>query len=111
MVKINREEDGANVSMCGSAEDIMYELGAGTDTLIMTAYERGGKDAAVEMFWDFLQNLALNLLEKGVDVMGNDGDDEDADDMNPLSRKILDALQNAEFADDDDGTEDDLPLF
>ena len=42
--------------------------------------------------------------------MGND-DDEDADDMNPLSRKILDALQNAEFADDDDGTEDDLPLF
>ena len=39
MVKINREEDGANVSMCGTAEDIMYELGAGTDTLIMSAYE------------------------------------------------------------------------
>ena len=109
MVRIERKEDGANVSMCGSAEDIMYELGAGTDTLIMTVYERGGKDAAVELFWDFLQNLALNLLEKGIDVVG-DSDDEDADDMNPLSRKILDALQNAEFA-DDDGTEDDLPLF
>ena len=62
------------------------------------------------LFWDFLQNLALNLLEKGVDVMGDD-DDEDSDDENPLSRKIWDALQNAEFADDDDGTEDDLPLF
>lgn len=111
MVKINRENDGANVSMCGSAEDIMYELGAGTDTLIMSIYERGGKDAAVELFWDFLQNLALNLLEKGIDVIGNDGDGEDdEDDMNPLNRKILDALQNAEFA-DDDGTEDDLPLF
>lgn len=110
MVKIERKEDGANVSMCGTAEDIMYELGAGTDTLIMSAYEKCGKDAAVELFWDFLQNLALNLLEKGVDVMGDD-DDEDEGDTNPLSRKILDALQNTEFADDDDGTEDDLPLF
>ena len=43
MVRIERKEDGANVSMCGSAEDIMYELGAGTDTLIMTAYEKCGK--------------------------------------------------------------------
>ena len=28
MVKIERKDDGANVSMCGTAEDIMYELGA-----------------------------------------------------------------------------------
>ena len=107
MVRIERKEDGANVSMCGSAEDIMYELGAGTDTLIMTAYERAGKDAAVEMFWDFLQNLALNLLDKGIDVLNEDGEVEE----DTVSQKILDALQNAEFADDDDGTEDDLPLF
>ena len=107
MVKINREEDGANVSMCGTAEDIMYELGAGTDTLIMSAYERGGKAAAVELFWDFLQNLALNLLEKGIDVLNEDGEvEEDA-----VSQKILDALRDMKAADDDDGTEDDLPLF
>ena len=107
MVKINREEDGANVSMCGTAEDIMYELGAGTDTLIMSAYEKCGKDAAVELFWDFLQNLALNLLEKGIDVLNEDGEVEE----DTVSQKILDALRDMKSADDDDGTEDDLPLF
>ena len=107
MVRIERKEDGANVSMCGTAEDIMYELGAGTDTLIMTAYERAGKDAAVEMFWDFLQNLALNLLDKGIDVLNEDGEVEE----DTVSQKILDALRDMKTADDDDGTEDDLPLF
>ena len=107
MVKINREEDGANVSMCGTAEDIMYELGAGTDTLIMSAYERGGKDAAVEMFWDFLQNLALNLLDKGIDVLNEEGEVEE----DTVSQKILNALRDMKAADDDDSTEDDLPLF
>ena len=107
MVRIERKEDGANVSMCGTAEDIMYELGAGTDTLIMTAYERGGKDAAVEMFWDLFQNIALNLLEKGIDVLNEDGEVEE----DTVSQKILDALRDMKAADDDDGTEDDLPLF
>ena len=107
MVRIERKEDGANVSMCGTAEDIMYELGAGTDTLIMSAYEKCGKDAAVEMFWDFLQNLALNLLEKGIDVLNEDGEVEE----DTVSQKILDALRDMKAADDDDGTEDDLPLF
>lgn len=107
MVRIERKEDGANVSMCGTAEDIMYELGAGTDTLIMTAYERAGKDAAVEMFWDFLQNLALNLLEKGIDVLHDDGEVEE----DTVGQKILDALRDMKATDDDDGTEDDLPLF
>jgi predicted RNA methylase len=107
MVRIERKDDGANVSMCGTAEDIMYELGAGTDTLIMTAYERAGKDAAVEMFWDFLLNLALNLLEKGIDVLNEDGEVEE----DTVGQKILDALRDMKAADDDDGTEDDLPLF
>lgn len=108
MVRIERKEDGANVSMCGTAEDIMYELGAGTDTLIMSAYEKCGKDAAVELFWDFLQNLALNLLDKGIDVLHEDGNVEE----DSVSRKILDALRDMKAAnDDDDGTEDDLPLF
>ena len=107
MVKIERKDDGANVTMCGTAEDIMYELGAGTDTLIMTACERAGKDAAVEMFWDFLQNLALNLLEKGIDVLNEDGEVEE----DTVSQKILNALRDMKAADDDDGTEDDLPLF
>lgn len=107
MVRIERKEDGANVSMCGTAEDIMYELGAGTDTLIMTAYERAGKDAAVELFWDLLQNIALNLLEKGIDVLNEDGEIE----KDTVSQKILDALRDMKAADDDDGTEDDLPLF
>lgn len=107
MVRIERKEDGANVSVCGTAEDIMYELGAGTDTLIMTAYERAGKDAAVELFWDLLQNIALNLLEKGVDVLNEDGEVEE----DTVSQKILNALRDMKAADDDDGTEDDLPLF
>lgn len=107
MVKIERKDDGANVTMCGTAEDIMYELGAGTDTLIMTACERAGKDAAVEMFWDFLQNLALNLLEKGIDVLNEDGEVEE----DTVSQKILNSLRDMKAADDDDGTEDDLPLF
>lgn len=106
MVKIERKDDGANVSMCGSAEDIMYELGAGTDSLIMTAYEKCGKDAAVELFWDFLQNLALNLLDKGIDVLHDDGNVEE----DSVSQRILDALRDMKPA-DDDGTEDDLPLF
>ena len=106
MVKIERKDDGANVSMCGTAEDIMYELGAGTDTLIMSAYEKCGKDAAVELFWDFLQNLALNLLEKGIDVLNEDGEVEE----DTVSQKILNALRDMKTA-DDDGTEDDIPLF
>lgn len=106
MVKIERKEDGANVSMCGSAEDIMYELVAGADTLIMTAYEKCGKDAAVELFWDFLQNIALNFLDKGIDVLNGDGEVEE----DTVSQKILDALRDMKAA-DDDGTEDDLPLF
>lgn len=107
MVKIEREDDGVMMSMSGTATDLMFELGAGVFNVIENVNQHCGKDAAVDAFWDFLQNVALNLLEKGVDVLNEDGEVEE----DTVSQKLLDALRDMKTADDDDGTEDDLPLF
>ena len=107
MVNIERKDNGAMVKISGSVEDIMYELGAGIDSIVETVFEHHGKDGAVQCYWDILQNVALNLLEKGIDVLNKDGEIEE----DTVSQKILDALRDMKAADDDDGTEDDLPLF
>ena len=107
MVNIERKDNGAMVKISGSVEDIMYELGAGIDSIVETVFEHHGKDGAVQCYWDILQSVALNLLEKGIDVLEEDGEVEE----DTVGQKILDALRDMKAADDDDGTEDDLPLF
>jgi len=107
MVKIERVDDGVMMSMSGTATDLLFELGAGLDNVVESVNKHCGKDAAVDAFWDFLNNVALNLLNKGIDVLNEDGEVEE----DSVSQRILDALKDMQTADDDDGTEDDLPLF
>lgn len=106
MVKIERVDDGVMMSMSGTAADLMFELGAGVDNVVESVNKHCGKDAAVEAFWDFLNNVALNLLNKGIDVLNENGEVEE----DSVGQRILDALTDMQ-TDDDDGTEDDLPLF
>lgn len=107
MVNIERKDNGAMVKISGSVEDVMYELGAGIDSIVESVFEHHGKDGAVQCYWDILQSVALNLLEKGIDVLEEDGEVEE----DSVSQRILDALRDMKAADDDDGTEDDIPLF
>ena len=107
MVKIEKVDDGVMMSMSGTATDLLFELGAGLDNVVESVNKHCGKDAAVEAFWDFLNNVALNLLNKGIDVLNEDGEVEE----DTVSQKILNALRDMKATDDDDGTEDDLPLF
>ena len=107
MVKIEKVDDGVMMSMSGTATDLLFELGAGLDNVVESVNKHCGKDAAVECFWDLLQNIALNLLNKGIDVLHDDGEVEE----DSVGQRILDALSEMKTADDDDGTEDDLPLF
>ena len=107
MVKIEKVDDGVMMSMSGTATDLLFELGAGLDNVVESVNKHCGKDAAVEAFWDLLQNVALNLLNKGIDVLDKDGEVEE----DSVGQRILDALSEMKTADDDDGTEDDLPLF
>lgn len=107
MVKIEKVDDGVMMSMSGTAPDLLFELGAGLDNVVESVNKHCGKGAAVEAFWDFLNNVSLNLLNKGIDVLNEDGEVEE----DSVGQRILDALRNMKAADDDDGTEDDLPLF
>lgn len=107
MVKIERVDDGVMMSMSGTVTDLLFELGAGLDNVVESVNKHCGKDAAVEACCDFLNNVALNLLNKGIDVLNEDGEVEE----DSVSQRILDALKDMQTDADDDGTEDDLPLF
>lgn len=120
MIKCEKKGNGVRTQLSGDVIDIIEEISAGIITVVKNVENDFGEECAAEAYWDIITQAAVNLLVSGHDVIENkpadysakfSRDDDDSDiDGDPIVQAILDGLKDIEL-DEDDSTEDDLPLF
>lgn len=116
MIKIDDLGHGICVSMKGDGDDLINEMATGIIALVKNVKAAADDERAVTTYWDIVSTAAINLLSMGIDVSKRPDEykpsfinTEDNDDEDDVDKAILDALEHMKM--DDDGTEDDLPMF
>lgn len=120
MIKCEKKGNGVRTQLSGDVIDIIEEISAGIISVVENVNSDFDEECAAEAYWDIITQAAVNLLVRGHDVIENKpadysakfsrDDDDSVVDGDHIAQAILDGLKDIEL-DDDDSTEDDLPLF